>query len=90
MLTSIPFIPPCSLQTPPFTMFSMPAQRPRVPSTRSPVKMAPSTPLPAGSRSTHNTIRPVALYIYFVCAVGVPLVAYGIYSTFGSFFAQSV
>ena len=63
-----------------FKMFSMPAQRPRVPSTRTPIKLTPSVPLPRPS----NTIRPVALYIYFICAVFVPLMAYGLYSTFGN------
>jgi hypothetical protein len=75
MLASFHFHPP---QT--FEMFSMPAQRPRVPSTRTPIKLVPSVPLPRPS----NTIRPVALYIYFLCAVLVPLMAYGLYSAFGN------
>jgi hypothetical protein len=65
-----------------FKMFSTPPQCPRTP-TQTPIKL--SVPLPR----TSSTIRPVSLYAYFLRAALVPLVAYGLYSTFGNVLSPS-
>ncbi|TEB31213.1 hypothetical protein FA13DRAFT_351933 [Coprinellus micaceus] len=61
-----------------FKMFSTPPQRPRAPSTRTPIKLTLSVPLPR----TSSTIRPAALRTRPLCATFALSVAYGCYSTF--------